>query len=196
MAKQRRHCKPIRDATDEACLGGGLQQIGGFSGRECICAKGECCHQDQQPGRERAMMAQNASCISIGVCRRDDQAGELVPVWPPNQHLPSASWWIDRSASWTSPLMQYQGGRDGADRQLGVCVPVLRVSNLSAGDITLYAQCCGLRCSPSDLGIPAECLGHCSIDRSFSNSPGLRRAMRRAARISLGVQLRHGRHCR
>ena len=48
MTEQGGDREPVGDAADEACLGGGLQEVGGQARWQCVAGERQCRHQHQQ----------------------------------------------------------------------------------------------------------------------------------------------------
>ena len=67
VAEQRRDREPVGDAANKACLGGGLEQVGGGGGGKGIAAQGKRGHQHEKCGGEGPMAAQRAPGFCVGV---------------------------------------------------------------------------------------------------------------------------------
>jgi hypothetical protein len=67
VAKQRGYSEPIGDTADESSLGRGLQEAFPPTRRDKIARHGQGGHQDQQAGREQAVLTQGAPGKDIGI---------------------------------------------------------------------------------------------------------------------------------
>ena len=68
MTEQRGDREPVRDATDEASLGGRGQQVGAPTGRDCEQAdQDQRRHQHEQRGGEGLVAPQYAAQLGFGI---------------------------------------------------------------------------------------------------------------------------------
>ena len=67
VAKQRGDREPVGDASDKPGLGGGLQEIGPVTGRQCVATQRDRTHQHQQKRREGAVPLKFAASFRVGV---------------------------------------------------------------------------------------------------------------------------------